>query len=585
MEPEIVMNLWVFIQSLGPLNIIYELGVRPYVMIGSDDEKTRLLQDLSVSDFHFARRFPLPTDRYYLKVTERDGVIISASSGDTMEEGKDVRKGLALVRPDISGMHQMEYFNEALAAIEKSLPTRRLGIDGPETEVPKVNRRNLLSVITNVNIDGQGNQIAQVDASRRSQPPSAVTNLWMFHDDKANAIYAVAGRPYMVHGLDSEKTRILKALAPHDFSMVSALPVPAEFSTTVAGKTRKGVLAVSSDGRYNKALFNDVLRAFEREIPATIGIDGKLTNRMSISSAQMMSAATRITERSSNVGETASIQLIESPRPTPATVQTPEVRSQTPAKGITVETTRADANPTVSASSAPVVSISQRSARGNAKGAIENIGAGLEILRTMTELSPNVPKDEAAFFGGTMTAVLNLVYWHSVGDEEVRQQAWWTLTRAQSYCAKYVKTNWKQEEKFRALEVERPHLIAGRSPDSNVFNSAATEILIAVLACLHTTFKMGSIGRSSYESAIPCIQWLTEYPDPLVSGQARDILVKVKAAPEKKGGCFVATAAYGPQDCNVLLLQEYRDQIMIRSFLGRRAVRIYYFRVCSIICG
>ena len=269
-------------------------------------------------------------------------------------------------------------------------------------------------------------------------------------------------------------------------------------------------------------------------------------------------------------------QLIESSRPTPVPVRTPEVPSPTLANAQTVEASCPNVNPTMSATSAPVVSMSQRSASGNAKGAVESIGGGLEIFRTMAELSPNVPNQEAAFFAGTMTAVVNLVYWYSVGDEEVRKDAWWTMTRAQSYCAEYVKTNWKQEERFRALEAERPHLIAGRSPDSNVFNFTATEILIAVLACLHTTFKRGSIGRSSYEPAIPCIQWLAEHPDPLVSAKARNILGKVEAAPEKKGGCFVATAAYGPQDCNVVLLQEYRDRIMIRSFLGRCAVRIYY---------
>jgi len=332
MDPEVVMNCWVFIQSIGPVNIIYELGVRPYVMTGSDEEKTALLRDLAISDFHFARRFTLPADRYYIKITERNGAIVSASSGDKMEEGKDVRKGLALVRPDISGMHQLEYFREALDLIEKSLPTRRLGIDGPETEAPKVNRRNLLSVVTNVNIDGQGNQVPRVEDSRRNSAPSPVANLWMFQDDKAKANYALSGRAYMVHGSDSEKARILKALASYDFSMVSVLPIPEEFSATVDGKARKGLLAISPDGRYKKELFKDVLQAFEREVPAAIGIDGKMKNRVAISSGQVMSVATSITERSSNIGDAAPIQLIESPRPSSVMVQPPQVPLSTAAK-------------------------------------------------------------------------------------------------------------------------------------------------------------------------------------------------------------------------------------------------------------
>src|SRR5271166_4907458 len=34
MEPEVVMNLWVFVQSVGLMHLIHELGVRPYMMTG-----------------------------------------------------------------------------------------------------------------------------------------------------------------------------------------------------------------------------------------------------------------------------------------------------------------------------------------------------------------------------------------------------------------------------------------------------------------------------------------------------------------------------------------------------------------------
>ena len=165
---------------------------------------------------------------------------------------------------------------------------------------------------------------------------------------------------------------------------------------------------------------------------------------------------------------------------------------------------------------------------GSAKGGVENIGAGLEILRTMNELTPNVPKDEAALFGGTMTAVVNLVGCYPNLDEDGRESAWWTMTRGQSYCAKYVKSNWSKESQVPSLEVERPHLIAGRSPEDSVFNSTATEILVALLACLHTTFKRGSIARSNYEAAIPCIRWLSENHNPAVSAQAKEILAKAE---------------------------------------------------------
>jgi hypothetical protein len=304
MEPEVVMNLWVFTQSVGPLSVIYEVGVRPYMMCGSDDEMTRLLKELAVSDFHFARRFPLPADRYYLKLTERNGKIVSASSGDTMEEGPDVRKGLALVRPDISGMHQMEYFREALDVVEKSLPTRRLGIDGVETQLPRVNRKNLLSVITTVNVDSDGNQVARVDDPRRNASPSAIANLWMFRDERAKAIFALSGRGYLVHGSDNDKTRILRALAPYDFQMAKTSAVP----------QGNGVLPVASDNTYNKDVFNGVFDALDREIPAATGIDGKMRNRVSVATRTSVAIATQITERATKAADAISVQVIDGKR-------------------------------------------------------------------------------------------------------------------------------------------------------------------------------------------------------------------------------------------------------------------------------
>jgi hypothetical protein len=192
----------------------------------------------------------------------------------------------------------------------------------------KVNRRNLLSVITNVNLNDQGTQLARVEDSRRNSPPSPVANLWMFHDDKADAIYAIAGRPYMVHGAESEKTRILKALAPYDFALANASPLPDGFSAAVAGKTRNGVISVAPDGKYSKGIFSGVLEGFEHRIPAAIGIDGKIKNRVTVSSGKMPLLATRITERASNVGDAAPIQLVELPPASAISGQPPQVSAQ-----------------------------------------------------------------------------------------------------------------------------------------------------------------------------------------------------------------------------------------------------------------
>jgi hypothetical protein len=49
-----------------------------------------------------------------------------------------------------------------------------------------------------------------------------------------------------------------------------------------------------------------------------------------------------------------------------------------------------------------------------------------------------------------------------------------------------------------------------------------------------------------------------------------------KETEQDKGGCFVATAAYGPRDPNVLILKQYRDLILAKTFAGRSAIRLYY---------
>ncbi|MDG5816260.1 VRR-NUC domain-containing protein [Chitinispirillales bacterium ANBcel5] len=47
----------------------------------------------------------------------------------------------------------------------------------------------------------------------------------------------------------------------------------------------------------------------------------------------------------------------------------------------------------------------------------------------------------------------------------------------------------------------------------------------------------------------------------------------------EKSGCFVATVVYGSYECEqVVQLRQFRDQVLLRSFLGRAFVRVYYSR-------
>ncbi len=51
---------------------------------------------------------------------------------------------------------------------------------------------------------------------------------------------------------------------------------------------------------------------------------------------------------------------------------------------------------------------------------------------------------------------------------------------------------------------------------------------------------------------------------------------KTRSMPPEKSGCFVATAAYGARHLDVILLQQYRDQILNKSLVGRSAVQFYH---------
>ena len=58
---------------------------------------------------------------------------------------------------------------------------------------------------------------------------------------------------------------------------------------------------VSSDSKYAKFMFNDVLHEIEGAIPRTIGLDGQIRNPVIITAERLTINATQITEQSSRV--------------------------------------------------------------------------------------------------------------------------------------------------------------------------------------------------------------------------------------------------------------------------------------------
>src|SRR3972149_2940651 len=54
---EVVINLWYY---TTPTGAIYELAGRAYVATGTDNDKIRLLKQLAPTDYHIAKKFPVP---------------------------------------------------------------------------------------------------------------------------------------------------------------------------------------------------------------------------------------------------------------------------------------------------------------------------------------------------------------------------------------------------------------------------------------------------------------------------------------------------------------------------------------------
>ena len=83
--------------------------------------------------------------------------------------------------------------------------------------------------------------------------------------------------------------------------------------------------------------------------------------------------------------------------------------------------------------------------------------------------------------------------------------------------------------------------------------------------------------------------WLPEWgPLPIIEQQRRTQLEEppTRPSPARKlsdatkqtgGGCYVATCVYGDYDApQVLVLRQWRDQVLCQSHLGRSFVRFYY---------
>lgn len=104
--PEIILNLWYVRDDEG---IIYSLRARPYVIYGSDENKTSFLKSFADQDHLIAKPFPIP-ERFHL----------------TMLDADDVPKKYPITNTSVlAGLNnQVDLFEDAIKALESEFPAQ-----------------------------------------------------------------------------------------------------------------------------------------------------------------------------------------------------------------------------------------------------------------------------------------------------------------------------------------------------------------------------------------------------------------------------------------------------------------------------
>ena len=100
--PEVTLNLWHFVDE--ETGLVFRLAARAYALLGSDQEKLRVLHRLAGTDFHLAKMCMVPK-RYKLTFT-------------------DAKTFEGVTRPETAQTDPLVLFKEVVDALEAELPTQ-----------------------------------------------------------------------------------------------------------------------------------------------------------------------------------------------------------------------------------------------------------------------------------------------------------------------------------------------------------------------------------------------------------------------------------------------------------------------------
>jgi len=296
-QPEIIMNLWAFIQRYrhpsGNFPLIYQLGIRLYAATGSDQDKLALLGKLAAWDYHLASVFPIPESR-----------TVHLGLGPPDEIRVPTLAGVIPVQMISNPEQQMALFGDVMDAIRQSLPENTLTTEFKHTPLEDL---SLLYTFTPVDVGEDGKMIARTRAPELTMgEPYVARNLWAFPDSKSRLVETLAGRAYLATGDRIEVEGILANLAVADHFLLNRVELPKPIPTTETGENRSRSKDFTTIKAHEDAMFSLVDDQILKEIPSKYAdCEKKRTHRYTLPVGDSIRHATIVWADSS--GNTATM--------------------------------------------------------------------------------------------------------------------------------------------------------------------------------------------------------------------------------------------------------------------------------------
>jgi hypothetical protein len=273
-QPEIIMNLWAFIQLYrhpsGNFPLIYQLGIRLYAATGSDENKLAMLGKLATWDFHLASIFPVPESRS-----------VHLGLGPISEISVPTLKGVVPPQKISNLEQQMALFGDAMEAARQLLPENTLTAGFKHTPLEDL---SLLYTFTPVDVGEDGKMTARTRVPELTMgDPNVALNLWAFQDSESRLVQTLAGRAYLATGNRIEAEAVLANLAVADHFLLNRIEMPTPIPITENGESISHPKDFTTFKMHEEAMFSLVENHILKEIPLKhIDCEKKMTHQYTL---------------------------------------------------------------------------------------------------------------------------------------------------------------------------------------------------------------------------------------------------------------------------------------------------------------